>query len=74
MKREWLKDIRKELGLTQFEAAKSIGISKSYYNEIEMGKKNPSGPTALRIATIFKFNMSRFYKLDCDAQQFKEMN
>jgi putative transcriptional regulator len=74
MKREWLKDIRKELGLTQFEAAKSIGISKSYYNEIEKGKKNPSGSMALRIATLFNFDMSRFYRLDCDTQRFKEVN
>ncbi len=35
-----LKRIREEQGFTQEELAKAAGISPSYYNKIENGKKN----------------------------------
>jgi transcriptional regulator with XRE-family HTH domain len=39
---ERLVEFRKTLNLNQFEMAKSIGVSKSYYSKIELGLRNPS--------------------------------
>lgn len=75
MKRAWLISYREQLKLTQTEAAKNIGISNSYYNQIESGERNPSGKLALRIATFYQFNMSKFFIIDCsETQHFKEVN
>ncbi|MEH7114539.1 helix-turn-helix transcriptional regulator [Neobacillus niacini] len=74
MKREWLIRDRQLLGLTQNEVAKKVGISRSYYNQIETGERNPSGHVALRIATFFEFDMSKFFSVECcETQHFKEV-
>lgn len=60
--RYWLIDLRKDKNLTQKQLAEMAGISRSYYSEIEVGVKNPSGNTAKRIADILKFDMGLFFK------------
>lgn len=47
-----LKAIRKEKGLTQKEFSKLIGISRSYYSDLENGYKNPSYKVMLKINKI----------------------
>jgi len=42
MKRFNLKSFREKQGLTQQEMADKLGISKSYYVDIELGNSNPS--------------------------------
>lgn len=37
--RYYLKELRKEKGLTQAQVAKTLGISQNYYSCIETGKK-----------------------------------
>jgi putative transcriptional regulator len=59
--REWLVVLRKEKGYTQKKLAQQIGISRSYYNDIEHGK-DPSGKVALRICEILDCDMEQFYK------------
>ncbi|WP_306010503.1 helix-turn-helix transcriptional regulator [Bacillus sp. MMSF_3328] len=72
MKREWLIRDRQLMGLTQEEVAKKVGISRSYYNQIETGERNPSGSVALRIATYFQFDMSKFFcGKCCETQHLK---
>lgn len=61
MKREWLKQLRKDRNLTGRAAAAEIGISHNYLFEIENGVRNPSGKLALKIATYYSFDMSRFF-------------
>ena len=74
MKRDWLIRDRQLLGLTQDEVAKKVGISRSYYNQIETGERNPSGPVALRIATFYNFDMSKFFYVECcNTQHLKEV-
>lgn len=51
-----LKELRKALRLTQEEFAEKIGLSRSYINLIEMGKKNPADRTIRDICRIFKVN------------------
>lgn len=62
VERGWLIKLRKDLGLTQQQAAKLIGISRSYYGEIELGQKNPSGSIAKKISELFGFDMALFYE------------
>lgn len=45
-----LRKIRKKKGFTINSFAKYIGISGSYYGQIELGIKNPSLKTALLIS------------------------
>ncbi|ANY67278.1 hypothetical protein BBD42_12950 [Paenibacillus sp. BIHB 4019] len=59
--REWLKEIRKQKGLTQLQAAKLSGISRSYYADIERGSANASGAAAKLIADALEFEMSIFF-------------
>lgn len=42
MKRFNLIDFRKRSGLTQIQMANKLGISKSHYTALELGKQNPS--------------------------------
>ena len=40
--REIIRSKREKAGLSQFKLAKMVGITQSFMNEIENGKKNPS--------------------------------
>lgn len=44
-----LRELRKALGVTQTAFAKSIGISRTHYCQIEAGEKDPSLKVSLRI-------------------------
>ena len=59
--RKWLKEIRVQRGLQAQEVAKEIGISVSYYCQIENGKRGCPVPTAKRIAAVLGFDWTRFY-------------
>lgn len=48
-----IKNKRKKEKLTQEEASKKIGISRSYYSDIENGRVIPSGKIILKINKIF---------------------
>lgn len=60
--RQWLVEKRKERQLSQQETADLIGISRSYYSEIEVGVKTPGGKTAKRIADLFDVDMAIFFE------------
>lgn len=51
-----LKSIRKDMKLTQHEMADKIGISRSYYADIEMNRKNISIKVVFEISN--KLNIS----------------
>ncbi|WP_180230063.1 helix-turn-helix transcriptional regulator [Bacillus sp. AFS073361] len=74
MKRHWMVSHRKEEGLTQDELAKLLGISRSYYTQIENGTHNPSGALALKMSNFFDVEMSKFFYVECcDTQTLKEV-
>jgi transcriptional regulator with XRE-family HTH domain len=61
-KRTWLAQRRLEAGFKSSRSfALAIGLSPSYYYEIETGTKNPGGNTAFLIANQLQFDMSLFY-------------
>lgn len=75
MKRNWMVLHRKELSLTQEEMAERLGISRSYYNQIENGTHTPSGRIALRLSNYYDIEMSKFFRQNsCETQHFKEVN
>lgn len=45
--------IRKKTGYSQYEMAKRLSITQSYYCQLEMGKKNLYYDMAVKIAKIF---------------------
>lgn len=47
---ERMRKTREKLGITQEEAAYRADLDYSYYNQIEMGKRNPSIKALSRIA------------------------
>lgn len=60
--REWLKEERKRREMSQREAAKASGVSQVCYCLIEQGKRNPTVPTAKRIAAALGCDWTRFYE------------
>jgi transcriptional regulator with XRE-family HTH domain len=61
-KRTWLIERRKAAGYESMRGfAREIGISPSYYCEIETGVKNPGGRAAYKISQALSFNMSIFF-------------
>lgn len=59
--RNWLKQLRKERGLTQLQVAESAYINRAYYSQIEQGIRTPSIEVASGIAKILDFNPSRMF-------------
>ena len=47
--RNALRNLRREVGLSQYQFAKKVGVSRSFYSQIETGVKNPSFRVACRI-------------------------
>lgn len=68
--RHWLVQMRKAKGLTQNDAAKQSGISRSYYAEIEQGRKDASGRAAKLISATLGFDMNLFLQM-LDAKRVK---
>lgn len=60
--RMWLIKLRKKYGLSQYELADLLGISRSYYSLIETGSRDPGGKTAKKIADLLDFDMALFYE------------
>ena len=51
-----LKKLRIDMGLTQNELAQKIGISRSFYTNIENGKANPTLKTALKLKKVLDYS------------------
>ena len=56
--RNWMKERRLECGLTQQSVAKSIGISKQYYQQIENNVRQQDLNSSLIMGLAQVFNMS----------------
>lgn len=56
--------IRTERDLNQGEVAEQIGISRSYYNQIENGTRTPSLPVCQAIARFFGKPIDDLFPID----------
>lgn len=63
MKRYNLKNFRQKHDLTQGEMAEKLGISKSYYIQIELGYVNPSFKVAEKIGEVFAGEYDDIFEL-----------
>ncbi|VPA06046.1 transcriptional regulator [Streptococcus pneumoniae] len=60
-----VKEFRKELGISQLELAKDIGVSRQTINMIENDKYNPTLELCLNLARSLQTNLnSLFWKED----------
>ena len=62
--RKWLQKVRKNQGYTQQQIACLAKIERSFYSQIETGKRDPSVTTAKKIAYILKFDWTRFFEME----------
>ncbi|WMW46649.1 helix-turn-helix transcriptional regulator [Bacillus paralicheniformis] len=60
--RQWLKDIRTQMNLTQQQVAKRAGIARTTYASIEKGDRNASVPNAKNIANVLGFDWTLFFE------------
>lgn len=60
--REWLLAERKKRNLTQLELADKVGISRAYFAQIELQRRNPSIRVAKKLAGELAFDWTRFYE------------
>ena len=59
-----LKERRLELGLSQAELAKSMGVSRQTINSIETEKYTPSLPLALALGRFFNTRIEEIFDAD----------
>lgn len=52
---------REKLKITQEEAAYRAGLDYSYYNQIEMGRRNPSVKALSRIAKAIEVSLKELF-------------
>jgi len=62
--RNSLKERRLELGLSQAELAKSMGVSRQTINSIETEKYTPSLPLALALGRFFNTPIEEMFDAD----------
>ncbi|MEN6326042.1 MAG: helix-turn-helix transcriptional regulator [Syntrophomonas sp.] len=53
--------VRKELGITQKELARNVGITRPYLSDIENCKRQVSGEVMIRIARFLKVNVEEIF-------------
>jgi putative transcriptional regulator len=71
--RSWLKEMRLQKGLTQYEVAKKAKIERSYYTMIELGNRTPSVYVAKKIGKAIGFNWTIFFDHDCNETKHFEL-
>lgn len=62
MKREWLKELRKEKKLTIRGIAPLLETSWQHYSDIENGRRNPSIELSMKMAEFFGVSIDKFLK------------
>ncbi len=62
IRRHWLTASRNEKKITMKQLAESIGISESFYCQIESGKRRPSVENAKKLASILGFDWTMFFE------------
>ena len=64
--RHWLIERRKSKAWTQTWLAGQVGISRSYYTQIELNQRSPSIRVAKILAEFLEFEWTCFYDEDPD--------
>ena len=59
-----LRNLRNERGLSQEALAAEAGFSRSYYSELELGKRNISLLNMCKLAKCFRISLKELIDLD----------
>jgi putative transcriptional regulator len=62
MERTYLKAEREKRELGMKEVAEHLGISRTYYGQIENGRRRPGGKLALKISDFFGVDIRKILK------------
>lgn len=62
MKRDWMRQRRKELELTQVQLSAKANVSIRSISHAEMGVRNPEVPIAKRLAAVLDEDWTKFYE------------
>lgn len=65
--RNRLRALRAELGWSQADLAKRLGVSRQTVNAIETGRYDPSLPLAFAIGAVFQLPIEELFSPDTDA-------
>lgn len=57
-----IKEVRKDLNLTQEDMARKLGVTIQYYNMLENKKRQPSVAIAKEIGSILDIEWTIFFK------------
>jgi transcriptional regulator with XRE-family HTH domain len=57
-----IKELRKQLGMTQEDLAFQVGVDRSYMGFVERGEKNPTLSKLTKIAKSLKVSLSDFFQ------------
>ncbi len=63
--------MRQEVNLTHEEIARKVGISRSFYSQIEKGTRNPSTLVLLKITKFFNRPVEEIFLLNRDTTSNK---
>ena len=64
-----IRQFREQAGLTQLDMAKRLGISESYYCQLETGKRRLSLDNALQISSVLKKTPNEIFLPDSIAKR-----
>lgn len=59
--RQWLREIRKDMNLTEKDVAEAVGIKQAPYHRIETGQNKPKVENAKKIGNLLGFDWKLFY-------------
>ena len=68
-----IKELRKNKGLSQEEAAEKINISSKYLSRIEMGQHFPSIDTLVNLADVLNVELKDFFEFAHETSDPKEL-
>lgn len=64
LKKELLKKLREEKGMTQKELAENLGLKQSYISRWELGINNPDEENAEKLMNIFGYGIIEYIDVD----------
>lgn len=62
VKRDWMREKRKELGLTQVQLSAKANVSIRSISHAELGQRDPEVPIAKRLANVLGVDWTKFYE------------
>lgn len=62
VKRDWMREKRKELGLTQVQLSAKANVSIRSISHAELGQRDPEVPIAKRLASVLGVHWTKFYE------------